>query len=36
VVLGAAVFVTINLVVDLTYPLLDVRVVLTGRSWAAA
>jgi len=36
VVLGAAVFVTINLIVDLTYPLLDARVVLTGRSWAVA
>jgi peptide/nickel transport system permease protein len=36
VVLGAAVFVVINLVVDLTYPLLDPRVVLTGRSWAVA
>jgi peptide/nickel transport system permease protein len=36
VVLGAAVFVVINLVVDLTYPLLDARVVLTGRSWAVA
>jgi peptide/nickel transport system permease protein len=36
VVLGAAVFVTINLIVDLTYPLLDPRVVLTGRSWVAA
>jgi peptide/nickel transport system permease protein len=36
VVLGAAVFVTVNLIVDLTYPLLDARVVLTGRSWAAA
>jgi peptide/nickel transport system permease protein len=36
VVLGAAVFVLINLIVDLTYPLLDARVVLTGRSWALA
>jgi peptide/nickel transport system permease protein len=36
VVLGAAVFVVINLIVDLTYPLLDPRVVLTGRSWVAA
>jgi peptide/nickel transport system permease protein len=36
VVLGAAVFVTVNLIVDLTYPLLDPRVILTGRSWAAA
>jgi len=36
VVLGAAAFVTINLVVDLTYPLLDARVVLTGRSRLAA
>jgi len=32
VVLGAVVFVVINLVVDLTYPLLDPRVVLAGRS----
>ncbi len=32
VVLGAVVFVIINLVVDLTYPLLDPRVVLAGRS----
>jgi peptide/nickel transport system permease protein len=36
VVLGAAVFVTVNLIVDLTYPLLDARVVLTGRSLAVA
>jgi peptide/nickel transport system permease protein len=36
VVLGAAVFVLINLIVDLTYPLLDARIVLTGRSWAVA
>jgi peptide/nickel transport system permease protein len=35
VVLGAAVFVAINLIVDLAYPLLDARVVLTGRSWLA-
>jgi peptide/nickel transport system permease protein len=33
VVLSAALFVTINLIVDLIYPLLDRRVVLTGRSW---
>jgi peptide/nickel transport system permease protein len=36
VILGAAVFVTINLIVDLVYPLLDRRVVLTGRSWQMA
>jgi peptide/nickel transport system permease protein len=36
VVLGAAVFVVINLIVDLTYPLLDARVVLTGPSWVVA
>ncbi|MCW2936608.1 MAG: gsiC 2 [Actinomycetia bacterium] len=36
VVLGAIVFVTINLVVDLIYPLLDPRIALTGRSWLAA
>jgi peptide/nickel transport system permease protein len=36
VILGAAVFVTINLIVDLIYPMLDRRVVLTGRSWLAA
>jgi peptide/nickel transport system permease protein len=36
VVLGAAVFVVINLIVDLIYPLLDPRVVLTGRSWLGA
>jgi peptide/nickel transport system permease protein len=36
VVLGAVVFVVINLIVDLIYPLLDRRVVLTGRSWLAA
>jgi peptide/nickel transport system permease protein len=36
VVLGTVVFVTINLVVDLLYPLLDPRIVLTGRSWLAA
>jgi peptide/nickel transport system permease protein len=35
VVLGAVVFVSINLIVDLIYPLLDPRVVLTGRSWLA-
>lgn len=35
VVLGAAVFVVINLIVDLIYPLLDRRIVLTGRSWLA-
>jgi peptide/nickel transport system permease protein len=36
VILGAVVFVMVNLIVDLLYPLLDPRVVLTGRSWAAA
>jgi peptide/nickel transport system permease protein len=36
VVLGTVVFVVINLVVDLVYPLLDPRIVLTGRSWAVA
>lgn len=35
VILGATVFVVINLIVDLIYPLLDPRVVLTGRSWLA-
>ncbi len=35
VVLGAAVFVIVNLLVDLAYPLLDPRVVLTRRSWVA-
>jgi peptide/nickel transport system permease protein len=36
VVLGAVVFVSVNLVVDLLYPLLDARIVVTGRSWAVA
>ncbi|MGH3252980.1 MAG: ABC transporter permease [Trebonia sp.] len=36
VVLGAAVFVSVNLIVDLIYPVLDARIVLTGRSWVAA
>lgn len=36
VILGATVFVAINLIVDLIYPLLDRRVVLTGRSWQMA
>ena len=36
VILGATVFVTVNLIVDLIYPLLDPRVVLTGRSWRGA
>jgi peptide/nickel transport system permease protein len=36
VILGAAVFVAINLIVDLIYPLLDRRVVLTGRAWQMA
>jgi peptide/nickel transport system permease protein len=36
VILVATVFVVINLIVDLTYPLLDKRVVLTRRSWLAA
>jgi peptide/nickel transport system permease protein len=36
VILGAVVFVVINLIVDLIYPLLDPRVVLTGRSWLGA
>ena len=36
VIFSATVFVVINLIVDLTYPLLDRRVVLTRRSWLAA
>ncbi|MBO0820069.1 MAG: ABC transporter permease [Nocardiopsaceae bacterium] len=36
VVLGTVVFVAVNLIVDLIYPLLDPRIVLTGRSWAVA
>jgi peptide/nickel transport system permease protein len=36
VILGATVFVTINLIVDLIYPVLDRRVVLTGRAWQLA
>jgi peptide/nickel transport system permease protein len=35
VIFSATVFVVINLIVDLTYPLLDRRVVLTRRSWRA-
>lgn len=36
VILSATVFVVINLIVDLTYPLLDKRIVLTRRSLLAA
>jgi len=36
VIFSATVFVVVNLIVDLAYPLLDRRVVLTGRSWRAA
>jgi peptide/nickel transport system permease protein len=36
VVIGAVVFVTVNLIVDLIYPLLDPRIVLAGRMTLAA
>jgi peptide/nickel transport system permease protein len=36
VVLGAAVFVSVNLVVDLIYPLLDARIVVAGRAGQVA
>jgi peptide/nickel transport system permease protein len=36
VVLGATVFVTVNLIVDLIYPVLDRRIVLAGRAWQLA
>lgn len=36
VILGACTFVVVNLIVDLLYPLLDRRVVLTRRAWQLA